>query len=107
GSNIFNGSKYWLEVRVRPALFGAPYGFPLLPRQPIIGAPYALYAANAGSANNANTAITATTATTATTASNISWAGIANKPAGFDDDVDDNTTYTNGAGLNLTGTAFS
>jgi hypothetical protein len=40
------------------------------------------------------------------TASSIDWANIQNRPAGLDDG-DDDTTYTAGTGLTLTGTTFS
>ena len=35
------------------------------------------------------------------------WADVSGKPAGFADDVDDDTRYTAGDGLSLTGTTFS
>ena len=35
------------------------------------------------------------------------WNGLTNVPAGFADNVDDNTTYTAGQGLSLSGTLFS
>ncbi len=40
------------------------------------------------------------------TADSVAWANITGVPAGFADNIDDDTTYTNGAGLNLTGTMF-
>jgi len=41
------------------------------------------------------------------TADSIPWSGITGMPAGFADGVDNDTTYSAGTGLNLTGTTFS
>jgi hypothetical protein len=59
GPNVFTGQALWLESAVRANGAG---GFSLLPpREPLTGAPYALYAAQAASASNeANAAISAT-----------------------------------------------
>jgi hypothetical protein len=63
GPDIFNGLAYFLEVAVRPSnLGGEDFGEPLLPRQRITAAPYALYSINAGFAENASNALNADTA---------------------------------------------
>jgi hypothetical protein len=82
GAGVFNGTAYWLEIAVRP---GASSGaFSLLdPRQPVTPTPEAIHAARAP------------------------WSGLSGVPAGFADGVDNNTTYTAGAGLALAGTQFS
>jgi len=69
GPDIFNGAPYFLEVAVRPNnLAGEDFGQPLLPRQRITAAPYALYSINAGFAERASSAQGADTALHAQTA---------------------------------------
>ncbi len=55
GTNVFNGTLYWLEVGVRPAGNGGSFTF-LTPRQPLTPAPNALFSANAALATTATTA---------------------------------------------------
>ncbi len=82
GSAPFQGANRYLEVAVRcPAGSGAYTT--LSPRQALTPAPYALYAAAAH------------------------WANLLGIPAGFADNVDNDTTYTAGAGLTLVGTQFN
>ena len=75
--------RAWLSVAVRCPDNG-DYT-PLSPRQPVTPAPYALYAVQAGAAP---------------------WSGLTGVPAGFADNTDNDTTYTNGFGLGLAGTTF-
>ena len=109
GASAFTGSKRWLDIAIRPGPSGASYTA-LGDRQELQAAPHAAFSVRAP------------------------WAGIAEKPAGFADDTDNdalggltcangqvgkwngtawacaadaNTTYTAGAGLDLTGTVFS
>jgi hypothetical protein len=67
---VFNGSNCWLELAARTNGDGAFTS--LYPRQPILPAPYALYAATAGSATAATSANTL-----ASTNFITQWAGIA------------------------------
>jgi hypothetical protein len=76
GSAAFNGQARWLEIGVRPWDSTGDYT-PLSPRQELTAAPYALYARGAP------------------------WGGLTGVPAGFADGTDDDTTYTEGAGLVL------
>jgi hypothetical protein len=80
--SVFAGSKRWLEIGVRPGASTGAYST-LSPRQELAPAPNAVFSAA------------------------VPWAGITGKPAGFADDVDNDTTYTAGAGLGLAGTVFS
>jgi len=80
--DVFDGTALWLEVGVRPGGSTGAYTT-LSPRQPLTAAPYAHYAVSAP------------------------WSGLTGVPAGFADGVDDDTTYTAGAGLDLSGTEFS
>jgi hypothetical protein len=80
GSGAFAGDARWLAVRVRCPGDGSYTA--LTPRQPLTPAPYALYASQAP------------------------WSGLAGVPAGFADGVDNNTTYSAGTGLTLSGTQF-
>ena len=82
GAGAFQGEARWLQVAVRcPAGSG---DFELLaPRQELTAAPHALYAKQAP------------------------WSGLIGLPAGFADGVDNNTLYTAGSGLALTGNQFS
>lgn len=85
GAPAFNGQDRWLAIGVRPGSEGGAFT-PLDPRQAISAAPYASYAVAAGS---------------------LSWGGLSDVPAGFADNVDNDTTYTAGTGLLLSGTQFS
>jgi hypothetical protein len=80
----FAGSKRWLEIRVRPA--GSGSFQPLTPRQELTPSPHAMFSSAAP------------------------WAGVLGKPAGFADDVDndsggDITGVTAGTGLGGGGTS--
>jgi hypothetical protein len=83
--SVFNGAPLWLEIGVRPAGQTEPHT-PLLPRQRLTPVPYAVYASLAASA---------------------SWEGLVDLPSGFADNVDDDTEYLAGSGLDLTGTTFA
>ncbi len=82
GRNAFDGNARWLEIAVRPGNSSGGYNI-LTPRQPITPVPYALYSLAAP------------------------WSGLTGIPAGFADGVDNDTTYTAGTGLTLSGTRFS
>jgi hypothetical protein len=91
GPGLFNGETRWLEIAVRRS--NAPNGFiTLAPRQPVLAAPYALFALDAANATSATT---------------VPWQGLTDVPEGFADGVDNNTLYSPGAGLDLTGDVFS
>jgi hypothetical protein len=81
GAAAFSGQARYLEVAVRPGDSTGAYTT-LSPRQLLTAAPYALYALKAP------------------------WSGLSGVPAGLADG-DDNTTYSAGTGLSLTGTEFS
>jgi hypothetical protein len=77
----FDGTALWLEVAVK---CGADPGYTTLtPRQALAAAPNALYAVTSP------------------------WSGLTGVPAGFADNVDDDTLYSAGTGLLLAGTEFS
>ncbi len=78
GGNAFNGQARWLEIRVNCGSGDTD----LSPRQPLTAAPYAHYALRAP------------------------WSGLSGVPAGLNDG-DDDTTYTAGTGLTLSGGAFN
>lgn len=77
GASSFNDQDRFLAITVNCGAGDVP----LAPRQPITPAPYAQFALGAP------------------------WSGLTGIPAGIADG-DDNTTYTAGAGLTLTGTQF-
>ncbi len=79
--NVFDGTPLLLGISVRPGSSSGAYTT-LSPRQPLTPAPYAHYAAHAP------------------------WSGLSDVPAGLDDG-DDDTTYTAGTGLALSGGEFS
>jgi len=78
----WTGADRFLEIRVRP---GASTGAftTLSPRVKINPTPYSFYSSQA------------------------LWRGLLDVPAGFADGIDNDTTYTAGAGLQLSGTTFS
>ena len=82
GTGRFQGDARWLDISVRCPAGGGTYT-PLTPRQPLTPSPYALF----------------------TTAA--PWTGLSGVPAGFADGIDNDTTYSAGTGLTLSGTTFS
>lgn len=82
GSSAFTGDARWLEIAVRRPAGSGDYTA-LSPRQPLTPVPYAIFASAAP------------------------WSGLIGVPAGFADGTDDDTTYTGGSGLDLSGTEFS
>ena len=82
GATPFAGDARWLEVSVRSPAGSGSYTT-LSPRQPLTAVPYALYAKTAP------------------------WSGLAGVPPGFADGVDNDTTYSAGSGLTLSGTTFA
>ena len=80
--SIFNDTLLWLEIAVRAGGSGGFYTT-LTPRQALTAAPHALFATTAP------------------------WSGLLNIPAGFADGTDNDTTYTAGTGLTVTGGSFS
>ncbi|MBW6474993.1 MAG: tail fiber domain-containing protein [Anaerolineaceae bacterium] len=85
GDSAFTGNNRWLEISVRCPAGAGDYTL-LSPRQWITATPYALFAKNASTAP---------------------WSGLSGVPAGFADGVDNDTTYSAGTGLTLSGTTFS
>ncbi len=81
GAGAFQGDARWLQIAVKCA--GDTSYTTLTPRQPLTPAPYALFSKAAP------------------------WSGLSGVPAGFADGVDNDTTYTAGAGLLLSGNQFS
>jgi len=119
GPNAFNGQARWLQIGVRTnSANNAFNNFTFLtPRQPLDATPQAMFALNASNAVNASFA--AGVADGAITSSKLaagsvgaqqlapgalSWSSLAGIPAGFGDGVDNDTTYSAGAGLSLSGT---
>jgi hypothetical protein len=79
--DVFDGTALWLEVGVRPGDSSGDFSV-LSPRQTLTLAPYSGYALHAP------------------------WSGLVGVPGDFADGVDDDTTYSAGAGLTLAGTTF-
>ena len=90
GSSAFLGDRRWLEIEVAPN--GSSSYTKLSPRTELRPDAYSLYALKAD---------------TATTVGSVPWSALTGVPAGFADGTDDNTTYSAGAGLHLSGTTFS
>ncbi len=97
GTDAFTGKERWLDISVRCPAGTGDYT-QLQPRQELTAAPYALYATSAEAAE---------TAVYASSADSVPWTGITGMPAGFADNVDNDTTYTAGTGLTLSGTTFA
>ncbi|MBL7202016.1 MAG: hypothetical protein ISS56_17900 [Anaerolineae bacterium] len=85
GAAPFPGDERWLQVAVRCPAGSGDYTV-LDPRQALTPVPYALYAQRAGAAP---------------------WGGLTGVPGGFFDGVDNDTTYSAGAGIAQSGTQFS
>jgi hypothetical protein len=88
GATPFDGNARFLEVSVKANGAGGVFAA-LDPLQALSVVPQAIFAMKAGSADN------------------VAWANVTTKPAGFADDIDNDTTYSAGAGLALTGPQFS
>ena len=113
--SVFDGNQRFLEIAVRsPA--GSGNFVTLASRQPLNAAPYALHALNPGpqgpqgdpgptgpAGPQGPQGIQGIQGPPGTT----SWAGLTGIPAGFADGIDNDTQYTAGTGLILTGTTFS
>ncbi|CUU11147.1 hypothetical protein GBSOP10_109948 [Armatimonadetes bacterium GBS] len=78
---IWTGAERYLEIAVRPGSSTGAYTT-LSPRVRVTHAPYSFFALKAP------------------------WNGLLNVPAGFADNIDNDTTYSAGAGLQLSGTTF-
>src|SRR5512143_3436087 len=91
GEAVFDREARWLEVAVRPGASTGSYTV-LIPRQALTPAASALYATNAGYAYSVGSA---------------PWSGLTGVPAGFADGVDNDTQYSPGTGLGLSGTTFN
>lgn len=118
GPDAFNGHARWLQIGVRTnSANNAFNNFTFLtPRQPVAATPQAMFAVNASNAVNANVAATVENgAITSSKLANgsvgaqqltpgtLSWSNLTSLPAGFGDGVDNDTTYSAGAGLSLSG----
>ncbi|GIV14945.1 MAG: hypothetical protein KatS3mg022_0380 [Armatimonadota bacterium] len=82
--NVWDGNERYLQIAVRPS--GSGSYTTLSPRVKVNRVPYSQLAFVALS---------------------VPWSGISGIPAGFADGVDNDTTYTAGAGLQLVGNTFS
>jgi hypothetical protein len=80
--NVWTGSQRWLEIAIRPGNSTGSYTT-LSPRVQLTPVPLAHQAFS------------------------VPWSGISGIPAGFADGIDNDTTYSAGAGLSLSGTTFS
>ncbi|WP_322805499.1 hypothetical protein [Thermanaerothrix sp.] len=97
-ASAFSGAQGYLEIAVRPAESNQEGDFTvLLPRQLLTRVPYAW---------QADRAVRAESAASADQAQSVLWSGISGVPSELQDG-DDNTTYTAGSGLTLTGTTFA
>jgi hypothetical protein len=104
GPNAFNGQARWLEIDVRTNNNALTNNFIILsPRQPLTPTPHSAFALNASNSVNAAYATNAAFASNASSANSVAWANISGIPAAFADGVDNDTTYSAGAGLNLSG----
>ena len=79
---VWNGAERYLEISVRPGNSTGGYQ-ELLPRIKVNPTPYAHWAFQAP------------------------WSGLVGIPTGFADGIDNDTTYSAGAGLTLSGTTFA
>lgn len=82
GATPFQGEARWLATSARCPAGSGDY-VDLLPRQALTPAPYALNARS------------------------VAWEDVTGMPTGFSDGMDDNTTYSAGAGLAISGTQFT
>ncbi|HET6445044.1 MAG TPA: hypothetical protein VFI27_10745 [candidate division Zixibacteria bacterium] len=85
GASPFDGQALWMAIEV-DCPSGAGSFVSLTPRQQLTATPYAHFSTEAGS---------------------VPWAGITSKPDGFADDIDNDTLYDAGTGLDLITTTFN
>ena len=81
GPGAFRGDARWLDIAVRPGSETGAFS-PLVPRQEVTPAPYAMHAFSSEEADHA---------TTADSAASAPWSGLTGVPAGFADDTDDDS----------------
>ncbi|USO00071.1 MAG: tail fiber domain-containing protein [Phycisphaeraceae bacterium] len=123
GSFVFLGDAVWLEVEVRTPAGGGGAYTTLTPRQRIAATPYALYALAGNEGPQGPVGPQGPQGADGPPgaqgpqgpqgpvgpegpAGTTSWLGLADVPAGFADNIDNDTTYTAGTGLGLSGTQF-
>lgn len=85
GEGIFSGQARWLDIAVRNGSETGAF-LPLPPRDALVPTPHAHYARLAGTMN---------------------WSGLTGVPVGFADGIDQDTTYSAGLGLTLSGQQFA
>jgi hypothetical protein len=109
---VFDGNQRYLEIAVRSPAGGGSFTT-LTGRQELKGAPYAIYAKNPGPQGPQGPEGPAGPQGPqgpqgpAGPAGTTQWSGLTGIPAGFADGVDNDTTYSAGSGILLTGTTFS
>ena len=103
GASAFTGDARWLGIAVKCSGESA---YTPLGRQAITAAPYAVYAANAPWGGLSGVPAGFADGVDDTGLTSITWTDILSRPSGLDDG-DDNTTYTTGAGLVMTGTQLT
>ncbi|UCC22599.1 MAG: hypothetical protein JSW23_00560 [Planctomycetota bacterium] len=106
-ANAFNGDARWLEIGVRAGEINDPSGYTaLVPRQEVTAAPYVLHAKVAESTAAGGYAETDPTVA-ASVKDGVDWSEVTSMPAGFADDIDDDTRYEAGVFLELAGATFN
>jgi hypothetical protein len=93
------GAPRWIGVSVGDA--------PESARVPLGLAPAAAWASRADTATNAAQLGGVPASSYLTNGSPLAWGQLSSVPSGFSDNTDNDTTYTPGAGLTLTGTSFA
>lgn len=94
GAGALGTNALWLEIAVRPGDDAGSFTV-LTPRQALLPVPFAIRAGTSAAAAFATNALT------------MQWGGLGGMPVGFADGIDNDTAYSAGSGLVLTGTQFA
>jgi hypothetical protein len=93
GSAAFAGDARWLEISIRPGVSTDAFT-PLASRQMLTPSPHAIFSQRSLHSATSDSSVASQSSVTSQSSDATPWTGITGKPAGFADDVDDDTLTT-------------